>query len=234
LAHHGDGWAALAPAPVVPAAAALHDHRPGPVLAGVTVLALLLVGSAAAIAATARTSEVPARSDAAPSATRTPPVPREAPGGVAARLAFGGVVVEEHAVGITAGYPELELASEDGRTVAHLRLPTANCLATSAPVPPDDPRCRGSRTEYADLAAPDLRVVRDGDVLRISGSFATCLRTPGRPQECTGRSYEVAVTVRAAGTAASGWLPAEGELLWGDQHARTRADGGSNVLRLGD
>lgn len=236
----GDGWASLAPAapparpggsPPVPA-----GSRPGPVPAALAVAALLLVGAAAALA-TSRSPE-PAAAEQSPAARETPATgePSEAARGpeeVAARLSFGGVVLEEHAVGVTAAYPELELTSDAGRTVARLRLPAANCLAASAPPQAADPGCRGARTEYAELSAPDLRVVRDGDGLTLSGRFATELRPPGADAQPTGRSYDVVVTVVPTGEQRDGWSPAEGRLQWGDQVAPTRADGPANVLHAG-
>ena len=49
------------------------------------------------------------------------------------------------------------------------------------------------------LRTPALRVVRDGDDLTLSGRFATELRPPGADAQPTGRSYDVVVTVAAAG-----------------------------------
>lgn len=217
----GEGWAVLAP--VAPARAepvpAPSGSRPGTALAALAVVALLLVGVAAALAAAARSPE-PA--PAAAPATTPAPAPPDAPAApgdeeVTARLAFGGVVLEEHAVGVTVAYPELELTSDDGRTVARLRLPAANCLAATAPPQPGDPGCREARTEYAELATPDLDVVRDGDELVVSGRFATELHPPGGAAEPTGRSYDVSVTLGAPGGGRS-----DAVLTWGDRLVRTR------------
>ena len=207
-----EGWAVLAP--VAPAreepAPAVPGTRPGTTLAALAVVALLLVGVAAALAAAARSPEPAPAAAPAPS----PPDP-PAPSGdeeVTARLAFGGVVLEEHAVGVTVAYPELELTSDDGRTVARLRLPAANCLAATAPPQPGDAACREARTEYAELATPDLDVVRNGDELTLSGRFATELHPPGRAAEPTGRSYDVSVTLHPTGDEGS-----DPELTWGDR-----------------
>ncbi|SDE25999.1 hypothetical protein SAMN05660485_00361 [Blastococcus fimeti] len=225
-----EGWAVLAPvAPAREAAPATPGGRPGTALAALAVVALLLVGVAAALAAAARSPE-PA-SVAAPA--EEPADPPAASGDeevafgdeevafgdeeVTVRLSFGGVVLEEHAVGVTVGYPELELTSDDGRTVARLRLPAANCLAATAPPRPGDPGCREARTEYAELASPDLDVVRDGDELTVSGRFATELHPPGGAAEPTGRSYDVSVTLGAPGDGGS-----EPELTWGDRLVPTR------------
>ncbi|WP_143030368.1 hypothetical protein [Blastococcus aurantiacus] len=232
-ADDGDGWVPLAPsAPPAPR----EEPAPGPtgarpvgVLAGLAVGALLLVGTAAALAAAQRS---PAAAPDKPAATAAPSSASPSGDGVVARLAFDGVVLEEHAVGITAAYPELELTVDDeGRELARLRLPAANCLALAAPPEPGDPGCRAARTEYAELAAPGLRVDRDGDRLAVSGRFATYRRPPGAPAEPTRRTYEVSVTVAAAGGEDAGWRPAEGELRWEDQRAGTREDGAPSVLR---
>ena len=239
-ADDGDGWVPLAPpAPVRREEPAPLPAGTGPAgaLAGLAVGALLLVGIAAALAAAQRS---PAAAPEAPSASTSPSSAAPSNGadegrseeGVVARLAFGGVVLEEHAVGITATYPELELGVDDeGRDVARLRLPAVNCLAVAAPPEPGDPGCRDARTEYAELTAPELRVERDGDRLTVSGRFATSRRSPGTAAEPTGRSYEVAVTVAAAGDEDAGWRTAEGELRWDDQRTGTREDGQPSVLR---
>ncbi len=230
----GDGWASLAPRP-----APVGRDQPSPlpagtgpagVIAGLAVGALLLVGIAAALAAAQR-SPAPEGPAAAPSAAGAAPSSGDGDG-VVARLAFGGVVLEEHAVGITAAYPELELTVDDeGHDLARLRLPAVNCLAVAAPPEPGDPACRAARTEYAELAAPGLRVERDGDRLAVSGRFATYRRPPGAPEEPTGRSYEVAVTVVADGEEGEGWRTADGELRWDDQRTGTRDDGTPSVVR---
>jgi hypothetical protein len=237
--HDGDGWAALTPAapPVGPAAPAPAGpgSRPGTALAALAVAALLLVGAAAALAAASRSPEPAARETPAPPAATATADPSGTPDReeVAARLAFEGVVLEEHAVGVTAAYPELELTTDAGRTVARLRLPAVNCLAASAPPQASDPGCRAARTEYAELSGPDLRVVRDGDDLTVSGRFATEFRPPGGGPQPTGRSYDAVVTVAPTGGERDGWSPAEARLQWGDQDAVTRADGPANVLRAG-
>ncbi len=234
------GTAAARPAPPAALAAAPGSH-PGTVLAGLAVVALLLVGVAAALATSARMPEPAADSapDTAPSDRPAPssggssPGPAIGRGVIEARLVFDGVVLEEHAVGITAAYPEVELTLDGERGVARLRLPTANCLAASAPPTAGDPTCRAARTEFAELSAPDLRVERHGDELVVSGRFTTYLRPTGSSEVPTGRSYELTVTVAPVGTDRDGWLLAEGRIQWDDQRASTRTGGPPNVLRSG-
>ncbi len=242
-----DGWAPLAPPPLAPLAEdspapAAPGARPGTVLAALALAAVLLLGAGAALAAAARSDEPAATTAATSSAPSAPPAPGSAPAGpsaspgrdaLAARLAFEGVVLEEHAVGITAGHPELELTLTGDRGVAHLALPAVNCLATSAPPVAGDPACRAARTEFADLASPDLRVVRDGDEVTVSGRFATYRRPPGGPAEETGRSYDVSVTVTVPDDDASGWVPTEGTLQWDGRATAMRTDGPASVVRRG-
>lgn len=234
----GDGWVPLAVAapPVRSEEPAPRPTGRGPsgALAALAVGALLLVGIAAALAAAQRsadpTADAPAASPSPSTTGAAPPDRRE--DGVVARLAFDGVVLEEHAVGVTAGFPELELSVDDeGRDLARLRLPAVNCLAVAAPPGPEDPNCRAARTEYAELGAPDLTVERDGDRLSVSGRFATSWRSPGAPAEPTGRSYDVSVTATAVGDGDAGWRAAEGELRWDDRRSGIREDGASSVLR---
>lgn len=137
-----------------------------------------------------------------------------------ARVQFGGIVLEERAVGITVSRPKLVVASDADGPVASLELPTWNCLAAEAPEDPADSGCRPGRTEYAELRSPDLQVTRDGDELRITGDFATSTRPTGSDPEPTGRSYELAVTVSPDGAAAPGrWVSAAGDLVLGDRRA---------------
>src|SRR3712207_7295266 len=55
--------------------------------------------------------------------------------GVVARLAFGGIVVERQAVGTTVAYPSVSVtaAGDGGTALAHVRLPTWNCLTPEPP-----------------------------------------------------------------------------------------------------
>lgn len=143
-----------------------------------------------------------------------------------ARLRFGGVVLEERAVGVTATYPQLVL---DGG-VASLTLPTWNCLASEAPEDPVVAGCAAGRTEYAELGTPGLAVTRTGDGLRLRGEFRTATRPTSGPDEPTGRSYELLITVTADDRPGAGrWTPASGELELGGR----RAESVEGALRLG-
>jgi hypothetical protein len=232
------GWAALATTPVVPDPPSpeplAHRRRDTVVvLTAMAVTALLLVGAAAAIAATSRSPEA--------AASRSPDPASPPPGGpgVAARLTFGGVVLEQRAVGVTATYPVLEVAADGGSSEGrearvHVEFPTFNCLTGEAPVDPVAAGCTRSVTEYADVTSPDVVVAREGDVLRISGRFPTRLQPNGGPPVPTGRVYELRVTVSPTdGRSPDGWRPAEGVLELGSDRADTVDEAGVSVLRSG-
>ncbi len=206
-----DGVVVLA-APPLPAAPAPPPSRPGvpvavpPALAGLLLLLLI----AAAVVATTSAGEG-RRGDGDGRGA-------EAVAGDEARLRFGGLVLEERAVGVTVSYPELALDADPHGSVASLELPTWNCLAVEAPEDPVEAGCVPARTEYAELHSPDLRVTRDEDGLRIAGAFATATRSTGGDPEPTDRTYDMVVTVRPDGAAgADRWAPASGELELGDR-----------------
>jgi hypothetical protein len=150
--------------------------------------------------------------------------------GALARLAFEGVVLERRAVGVTVAYPSLGLTAGDlagGPALAHLRLPTWNCLTDSAPADPVAAGCLRTPTEYAELPAPALKVSREGDRLRLSGRFPTYVRPSGSPPAWTGRVYPVTVTATGADGAV------EGRLTIGRERTSTVPDRALNELRLG-
>jgi hypothetical protein len=185
---------------------------------------LLLIGGAAVVAATSRPDGRQGKDDRARAAA-TPDV-------AAARLTFGGVVLEPRAVGVTATYPLVEFSTDGDRARAHVELPTFNCLTGEAPADPAAARCTRSLTQYADLASPDLVVEREGDRLRITGRFPTEVRPNGSAPEPTGRTYALQITVAPAdGGSGHGWRPAEGELRLGSGRALTVAEPGVSVLR---
>ncbi|MDP9392048.1 MAG: hypothetical protein M3P89_11880, partial [Actinomycetota bacterium] len=152
--------------------------------------------------------------------------------GGAARLAFGGLVLEQRAVGITATYPALEVTWNRDEAVAHLRLPTYNCLTAAAPEDPVAAGCVPSVAEYADLPSPALEVKGDDGTVRLAGRFPTYLRPNGSPPVWTGRVYEF--SVRAApvpGEPVEEWVRAEGEIRLGEGRAATLDDPDVTVLR---
>jgi hypothetical protein len=261
----GDGWTSLAapsapmPTPAPETAGSTPDRATGRTLAILATVVLLLIGASAAVAIASRSSAGPreAGAQATRQTGRTPPSsdsaapapdPRTAgalagselpvgPGGVAAELTFGGVVLEPRAVGVTATYPVLSLtASGDrGGALAHVMLPTWNCLAATAPDDPIAAGCTPTVPEYADLAAPALSVTRDGDGWRISGRFPTYVRPNGSPPVWTGRVYELLVSMQPAdGRRAEGRVRAEGVLELGGNAVGTAGAPGVNVLRYGD
>jgi hypothetical protein len=226
------GWAAL----TAPPAAAAPPPPPAPrgrrdtvvVLTAMAVTVLLLVATAAAVAATSRPHD---RREHHPGAGA--PVPR-AGDGAAARLTFGGVVLEPRAVGVTATYPVVEVTTDGDGALAHVEFPTFNCLTEQAPADPVAAGCTRSQTEYADLTSPDLVVDRAGGGLRVSGLFPTELRPNGSAPVPTGRAYELEITVAPAdGVPGQGWRPAEGVLQLGPGRAGTVDEPGVSVLRSG-
>jgi hypothetical protein len=224
----GSGWAVLShpqpPEPALPTPTRSGARR---AVLAMAVAAVLLLGAAAVLATGLR------RPDAGPSH-----VERTAGGRpVEMRLSFGGVVLEQHAVGVTATYPELRVTGDRSRARAHVELPTYNCLADEAPADPVAAGCRRSTPEYADLAAPDLQLRDTGGRLKITGRFSTVTRPNGSAPAATGRSYQLRVTVVPGDRPQEGWLPAEGVLSLGPDEAATTgtdADAGINVLRYGD
>ncbi|RFU21777.1 hypothetical protein [Geodermatophilus marinus] len=155
--------------------------------------------------------------------------------GLAARLAFGGVVLERHAVGVTVAYPSVSVtATGDPVTaaLAHLRLDTWNCLAGEAPDDPEEAGCVRTRTAYAELPTPALGVEREGPGLRLTGRFPTYTRPLGGPATYTGRVYDVTVTVAADGPLRAGTAPATGTFFLGADRAGSRGGPGVDVLRV--
>jgi hypothetical protein len=115
--------------------------------------------------------------------------------------------------------------------LAHLRLPTWNCLGDVPPRDPADAGCVRSTTEYADLPSPALTVSRDGAELRLSGRFPTYTRPVGTAPVYTGRVYDLAVTVSPAGAVRNGQAPAEATLFLGTDRVGTLDEPGLNVVR---
>jgi hypothetical protein len=222
------GWAALAapgtPARAEPPAPAAPSRRDTAVVLGaMAVVALLLLGAAAAVAATSREA---GRHPTSPASTSA------APAGLAARLTFGGVVLEPRAVGVTATYPMIEISADGDRTRARVELPTFNCLTGDAPADPVAAGCTRSVTEYAELSSPGLAVVTDRDGFRVTGRFATEVRPNGSPPAATGRVYALRITVTPSdGVADGGWRPARGVLELGPGRTTTVGEPGVNLVR---
>jgi hypothetical protein len=215
------GWAVLAPPPVraVPPSRG-RDHRLA--LGAMAAVGVLLIALAVAL--------LTGDDDSRPHRHGRDDAARDRAGtadGVAARLTFRGVVLERHAVGITATYPGLEVSSDGERALAHLELPTFHCLTDQAPEDPVAAGCRRSVTEYADLDSPGLTLTGSGDRLRLAGDFATYLRPDGGTPEPTGRVYEVDVSAVSDGGTV------EGTLDLGSERTTTTPDPEVNVLRRG-
>ena len=195
------GWVALTgpaptPATTPPPGADGRDHLRLAVLA---VVALALVGTAAAVA-TAVGREEPR---AAPSRPTAAGDAGPDPGRTEGRLTSAGLVLQRRAVGVTAAYPEVRLSTDGDTARVELRLPTWNCLRTEAPDDPVAAGCVRSIVEHAELGSPDLAVERDGDRLRVHGRVTTSVHSAGSAPEPTGRSYDVELTV-APGRAGEG------------------------------
>lgn len=156
--------------------------------------------------------------------------------GWAARLAFAPLFLEPRAVGATVAVPAVSVTRRaDGTALAHVRLPTWNCLATDAPPDPAAAGCTPGLVEYADLPSPALRTTVEDGRLRLTGRFPTYTRPAGGPPVYTGRVYELTVTVAAAGrdAGAGGWTPAEGTLFLGLARAESLADPVLSAVRRG-
>ncbi|HEX2075620.1 MAG TPA: hypothetical protein VHF92_17720, partial [Geodermatophilus sp.] len=167
-------------------------------------------------------------------ATRSVPLGEN---GVAARLTFRGLVLEQRAVGVTATYPAMSVtvtgeAGEAGyAALAHVRLPLWNCLADAAPEDPEAAGCVRAGTEYADLPSPALTVTRQDGTLRITGRFPTYVRPNGSAPVYTGRVYELTVSAAPEERVRNGSAPAEAVLFLGTDRAETVDRRGLNVLR---
>ncbi len=173
---------------------------------------------------------LPGESGAGTLAARSVPLGDD---GVLARLTFGGIVVERHAVGTAVAYPSVSVtaAGDGGTALAHLRLPTWNCLTAEPPADPAAAGCVRSRTEYADLPSPALSVTREGRDLRLAGRFPTYTRPIGTAPGYTGRVYDLAVTVSPAGPVRDGAAPAAGTLFLGTDRAASVDAPGLNAVR---
>jgi hypothetical protein len=160
--------------------------------------------------------------------------------GVAASVTFEGVVLEQRAVGLTVTYPSVSVTSDGRRSLAHVRLPTFNCLTPEPPADPVAAGCARSLTEYADLTDPQLQVARDGDRIDLVGLFPTYTRPNGTAPGYTGRAYQLTAAITADGTERDGTardgsqpgVTATGVVRIGLNSAATTADPRVNLLLL--
>jgi hypothetical protein len=251
--------APVALAPTLPPArpSSRRDALPvAPFLLALSAFALLLVAGAAAVALPSARAErtspaIPPASEPPGIVPVLPPVPDSPTAGqggagelayvslplrrgdVATTLAFGGVVMDQHAVGVTATYPALSLTTHGTEGLVHLRLPTWNCFSPDAPADPTTAGCVSSVTEYADLPTPALRMTDYGNNLVVQGRFPTYTRPNGSAPEYTGKVYDVTVTVTPSRRLASGRQVAEAVLTLGSGTARTTGDPLVDVLERG-
>jgi hypothetical protein len=228
------GWAALAPATAADRPAPVPRARRDAVivLTAMSLTALLLLGIAAAVAATTGAGGRHGEHERHAQRVGSAATDRGAPDGVQARLTFGGLVLEPRTVGVTATYPTVEMSADGDRARARVEFPTFNCLSAAAPVDPVAAGCTPSVTEYAELRVPDLVVTTHRDGFHVTGRFATEVRPNGSAPVPTGRVYELRITVTPAdGTGPDGWQPADGVLELGSERADTVDGPGLNVLR---
>lgn len=156
------------------------------------------------------------------------------PGDVAARLGFDGVVLERQAVGVTVTYPSVSVTTHGALALAHVRLPTFNCLTADAPADPLAAGCVPSVTEYADLPTPALRVSYDGTHLSMEGRFPTYVRPNGTAPHYTGHVYALTVGARSGDRLRQGVFAADGVLTLGGQTTRSSGRAPLDVLRRGE
>ena len=219
------GWTALSlpPAPVAPAPPRPTGRWTAATVAAAVLAVLLLV--AAVVCARVAASRSGPVAGSRPDADRGATI-------VSGNLSFGGVVLERHVVGVTATYPRVRLTRGVSGLVAHVELPTYNCLAGDAPADPVAAHCARSVTEYADLPAPALQVSSSAHGrLRLTGRFPTYLRPNGSATVPTGHVYQLLISAAPAnGRPTTGEVPATGELSLGTDRA---AATGVSVLRFG-
>lgn len=225
-------------------------------LLALAALALALIAAAAAVALRSARAEPsgpgapppaagPSRTVAVPDLPAVPdsPAPGQpgagelayvslppGPGYTRARMSFGGVVLEQQAVGSTVTRPAAGLTTSGRQALLHLRLPTWNCLAPEVPDDPAAAGCVPSVTEYGDLPSPALSMSSDGNSLLVQGRVPTYTRPNGSPPVYTGRAYEVTLTVSPARRLAPGRYVAVGSLTLGSGTTRTDGDPALNVI----
>ena len=225
----------------------------GPLLALAAVVLLVLAAAAAVgLATRGAAGAAPPGRAAAPRVPTLPAVP-DSPspgqpgagrlafaslplgrGDVAARLSFSGVVLERQAVGVTVTYPSVSVTTRGDLALAHVRLPTFNCLTAGVPADPLAAGCVPSVTQYADLPTPALQVSHDGTRLSMQGRFPTYVRPNGTAPHYTGRVYALTVGAQAGDRLGPGLFEAHGVLTLGGQTAESSGRAPLDVLRRGD
>jgi hypothetical protein len=150
--------------------------------------------------------------------------------GVAATATFQGLVLEQRAVGLTVTYPGVSVSTDGRRALAHVRLPTFNCLTPEPPADPTQANCVPTLTEYADLTDPDLQVSRDGDRVELVGLFATYTRPNGSPPVYTGRAYQLTAAMAPDGPRDGDAVAAAGVVRIGLDSAPSVPEPGVNRL----
>ncbi|MFQ1001618.1 hypothetical protein [Modestobacter sp. SSW1-42] len=150
--------------------------------------------------------------------------------GIAATATFQGLVLEQRAVGLTVTRPSVSVSTDGRRSLAHVRLPTWNCLTPGPPADPMRANCVPTPTEYADLADPALQVSRDGARVELVGLFPTYTRPKGGPPVYTGRAYQLTAAFTPDGPAREGAAPAAGVVRIGVDSAPAVADPGVSRL----
>jgi hypothetical protein len=151
--------------------------------------------------------------------------------GVSATATFQGLLLEQRAVGLTVTYPGVSVTTDGSRSLAHVRLPTFNCLTPEPPADPAGANCVPTLTEYADLADPDLQVTRDGEGVELVGLFATYTRPNGGPPVYTGRAYRLTAAIAADEPPVEGSAAAVGVVRIGLDSAPSVAEPGVNRLQ---
>jgi len=152
--------------------------------------------------------------------------------GIAATATFQGLVLEQRAVGLTVTYPGVSVSTDGRRALAHVRLPTFNCLTPEPPADPTQANCVPTLTEYADLTDPDLQVSRDGDRVELVGLFATYTRPNGCPPVYTGRAYQLTAAVAPDGPRDGDAVAAAGTVRIGLDSAPSVPEPGVNRLQF--
>jgi hypothetical protein len=152
------------------------------------------------------------------------------PDGWSARFWFAGIPVGRDGGRLLVAYPSVEAWSDGDDVVAHAKLALFRCVRRAAPRSPNFLGCTGRRVEYGDLAAPELRVIRDATgALTLTGEFTTYSygvgvdRGPGLPVRWTGRTFPLRVSSAPAGPRPGGTGTSTASAAIGTATSRGRA-----------